>query len=197
MDGHLLRRMRWRRRGAWMWPAFLPLTLADAAIAHALPPTGDGWNAVGAAITMAALNLLAIVVLSPAGRLILQRLRPDLPRVVAKDYAGTGAMLAITLALFGLGLSNQGQIARDRLAMNEAIVRAQAYIGDRAPDRFRRNVAHVSTYVIQAGSVYRTCVPSLGGGQTYCVVVRLALPYSRSVSFDGYEPNSVLSQGTG
>lgn len=197
MDGDLLRRLHWRRRGAWMWPAFVGLTLGDAAIAHALPPIGDGWNAVGAAIAMAALNLLGIVVLSPAGRLMLQRLRPDLPRVVAKDYAGTSAMFALTLALLAVGLANQGQVARDRRAMSEAIVRAQAYIGDRAPDRFRRNVAHVNTYAIQPGSIYRTCVPSAGGGQTYCVVVRLALPYARSVRFDGYEPNSLLAQGTG
>jgi hypothetical protein len=192
-----LRRMHWRRRGAWMWPAFVALSVADAAIGHALPPAGDGWNPVGAGIAMAAANLLGIVVLSAPARLALARLRPDLPRVVAKDYAGTGAMLAISLALLAAGLANRGEVARDRRAMADAIVRAQAYIGARAPDRFRRNVEHVDTFAIQPGRVYRTCVPSVAGRQDYCVVVRLWLPVGRSVSFDGYEPNSVLAQGTG
>src|ERR671932_2521723 len=34
------RRLRWRLIGAWRWPLLVVLTFADAAIAHALPPTG-------------------------------------------------------------------------------------------------------------------------------------------------------------
>ena len=44
--------------------------------------------------------------------------------------------------------------------MRDATARAQAWIGDRAPAEFRRNVEELDTYAIQPGSVYRTCVPS-------------------------------------
>ena len=32
--------MRWRLIGAWRWPLFLVLTVADALIIRALPPAG-------------------------------------------------------------------------------------------------------------------------------------------------------------
>jgi hypothetical protein len=81
--------------------------------------------------------------------------------------------------------------------MSDAIARAQAWIGDRAPAEFRRNVQFVSAYALQPGSIYRVCVVSEYGGRTYCVIVKPALPFARSVTFSGYEPNSVLSTGTG
>ena len=56
--------------------------------------------------------------------------------------------------------------------MQDAIKRAQAYIGDRAPAEFRRNLAYVDTFAIQPGSIYRTCVPSDYRRRTYCVIVK-------------------------
>ena len=32
--------------------------------------------------------------------------------------------------------------------------------------------------------------------RTYCVIVNDKLPFARSVSFGGYEPNEVMSAGT-
>ena len=51
--------------------------------------------------------------------------------------------------------------------------------------------------MIQPGSVYRTCVRDRSHTRTYCVVVHMRMPFARSVSFSGYEPNSVMSAGTG
>ena len=53
----------------------------------------------------------------------------------------------------------------------------------------------VDTFVIQQGSIYRTCVPSDDRRRTYCVIVKTNLPFARSVSFAGYESNEVLNQG--
>ena len=50
--------------------------------------------------------------------------------------------------------------------------------------------------MIQQGSIYRTCVPSDDRKRTYCVIVNDKLPFARSVSFAGYEPNEVMSAGT-
>ena len=35
-------RVRWRLRGAWMWPTFVALTLLDGLVLHLLPPVGTG-----------------------------------------------------------------------------------------------------------------------------------------------------------
>ena len=43
----------------------------------------------------------------------------------------------------------------------------------------------------------RACVSSPDGTRTYCVIVKDRLPLARSVSFDGYEPNSVFAEGVG
>jgi hypothetical protein len=87
-------------------------------------------------------------------------------------------------------------LARQR-TMQDAIARAEAWIGFRAPDEFRRNLRLADTVAIQAGSIYRTCVPSDDRKRTFCVIVKTQLPFANSVSFAGYEPNSLFAAGTG
>ncbi len=86
-------------------------------------------------------------------------------------------MLALTAALLAAGahppLRDPGP--RDR-AVQDAIARAQAWIGDRAPDEFRRNLQFVSLLAIQAGTIYRACVPNVQNTKSYCVIVNRSLP---------------------
>ena len=79
--------------------------------------------------------------------------------------------------------------------MADAIARAQAYIGDRAPSEFRRNLAYVSAYPIQPGSVYRVCVRSSDRRGPTASSSGVRCRSRHSVSFAGYEPNAVLTQG--
>lgn len=197
MEGAWLARMRWRRRGAWLLPAFAIATLFDAAIGHLLPLSGETQTILAALLAGWFLNLFAVLLLGwPLGAAI-RRARPDMPRVVARDYAGTGAVIAVAVTLLVLGLVHRPSVMAHRHAMRDAIVRAQAFIGDRAPAEFRRNLAHVSTVAIEPGNIYRTCVPSERTPRTYCVIVKTHLPLARSVRFDGYESNAVFSEGTG
>ncbi len=197
MDGAWVSRWRWRRRGAWLWPTFAAFVVVDAVIGHVLPPTGEKLSVPGAALAGLVLNLIAVILLSrPLGALIRRR-RPDLPATVARNYGGTTAVLMITAALLGAGIAHRSSITSEEQTMRDAIVRAQAFIGDRAPDQFRRNVKLVDTVAIQPGSIYRMCVPGAGGRRTYCVIVNTQLPFARSVRFAGYEPNSSLAAGTG
>ena len=189
--------MRWRRRGAWLWPAFVGATVADGVIGHALPPAGDSQTVMGAALLACFLNLVVVVLLSrPLGAAI-RRVRPDLPRIVARDYAGTTAIVMISAVLLLAGVLHRPSITAHRDAMREATARAEAWIGYRAPSEFRRNVMRSNTFQIQPGSIYRTCVPSDIHPRTYCVVVKLNLPVQQSVRFDGYESNAVFGAGTG
>jgi hypothetical protein len=197
MDGAWLHRMRWRRRGAWLWPAFIALTVADAVVGHLLPPSGESQTLIGAALVAGVLNLIGVVLLSRPLGAVFRRVRADLPAIVARDYAGTTVVTAVAVALLVAGLAHHPTLAAHHSTMEDAIKRAQAWIGDRAPAEFRRNIRFVSTFAIQPGSIYRTCVPSDRRDRTYCVIVKTKLPFAQSVSFGGYEPNSIFSQGAG
>lgn len=190
-------RLRWRRRGAWMWPAFIALIVVDALVGHLLPPAGASQTLVAAGLLGLVANLIAVVLLSRPLGMLLRRFRPDLPFVVARDYGGTTSVLAVAVALLAIGIAHRPQLLAQRRTMDDAIARAQAYIGDRAPSQFRRNVRVISSFAIQPGSIYRECVPSAGGHSEYCVIVNEKLPFQRSVKFSGYEPNSVLGAGAG
>ena len=197
MDGAWLTRMRWRRRGAWMWPAFAALTVVDAFIAHALPPEGDSEGLVAALLGAGLWNFLAVAVVAHPIGAILRRVRRDLPRFVARDYAGTWLLVAIAVVVLVSGLTNRSTVTRDRAAIRDAIARATAWIGYRAPPQFRAELGLATTVTIQPGSLYRTCVPNATGRRTYCVTVNDNEPLSQSVHFAGYEPNTAFARGLG
>jgi hypothetical protein len=196
MDGAWLARWRWRRRGAWLWPTFVLATFVDGVLLHRYPAAGSSQTLAGGILAGLILNVIAVILLSRPGGALLRRVRPDFPVGVARNYAGAAAVGLVTAAMLTLGLLHHPTIVADQRAMNDAIARAQAFIGDRAPATFRANLSSTNTYAIQPGSVYRTCVFSQDGRRTYCVVVKTALPLAQSVTFDGYEPNSLFSQGT-
>jgi hypothetical protein len=190
-------RMRWRRAGAWLWPSFIAFTIADAAIGHLLPPAGTGESLAGAALLGLVANLIAVLLLARPIGMLLRRIRGDLPAFIARDYGGTVVVLAVTAVIVLAGLAHRSAIQATQRAAQDAIVRAQAWIGDRAPDEFRRNLQFVSLLAIQPGSIYRACVLNAAGTKDYCVIVNRKLPFERSVTFAGSEPNSVLGAGTG
>jgi hypothetical protein len=196
MEGGWLVRLRWRRRGAWLWHAFVALTAVDALIGHSLPAAGDTASLAGATILALFVNLIAVVLLSrPLGALI-RRTRKDLPGIVARDIGGRVALTAVAAVFLIAGIAHHPSIGQQQRVLEDAIVRAQSFIGDRAPGEFRRNVEHVSTVAIEPGRVYRMCVPSADGRRNYCVIVKTGLPFASSVSFGGYESNAVFAAGT-
>lgn len=197
MHGGWLVRLRWRRRGAWLWPGFVALTVVDAVVGHLLPAAGDTQSIAAAGVAGLLLNLIAVVLLSTPLGALLRRFRRDLPGAVARNYAGASVVAAISAALLATGLLHHATIVADERAMQDATARAQAWIGDRAPEQFRRNVELLNTFAIEPGSIYRTCVPSPDGRRSYCVIVKTDLPFARSVRFAGYEPNAVFAEGMG
>jgi hypothetical protein len=195
MDGASLSRLRWRLHGAWMWPTFIVLTVLDGAIGHWLPPTGDSWSPIGAYLFGCFLSLVGIVAAAPGFGRLLRRRRADMPKVVARDYAGTGVVIAVTLLMLGLGLLHRDRVGADQRALQDALARAEAYIGDRAPAQFRVDMHHLTVYTLQPGSIYRTCVRNRQDTKSFCVMVNRSKPFARSVTPAGAEPNTVFAQG--
>ena len=76
-----------------MWPAFALCLVADIVLLHELPPAGAGISVADAFLLGGVLKLVIVAVLAPLAALLLRRRRPDLPRVVAGDYAGTALLL--------------------------------------------------------------------------------------------------------
>lgn len=196
MDGAWVARWRWRQRGAWLWPTFVVITVADGVILHALPLAGNSQTVIGGIVAGLVANVIGVILLSRPLGAALRRRRRDMPVGVARNYGGTVAVLLVTALMLAVGLAHRPSIAAQQRMLNDAVIRAIAFIGDRAPDAFRANVGHTDTYTIQPGDMYRTCVPNRSGTRTYCVIVRTHLPLSSSVVFDGYEPNSMFAQGT-
>jgi len=197
MDGAWLARVRWRRRGAWLWPVFAAAIAVDALIGYKLPPTGETQSLMAAALLACVLNLIAVLLLSRPLGALLRRARPDLPVIVARNHAGTLAVLAVAAVLLVTGLAHHPTVVAHRRDMRDATARAQAWIGDRAPAEFRRHVERVNTFAIEPGRVYRTCVSSYSRTRSYCVIVDTRLPLTRGVRFDGYEPNATFAAGAG
>src|SRR5690242_1923100 len=110
MEAAWLARMRWRRRGAWLVPVFAIGIAVDAVIGHALPPTGETQTILAAALIAWFLNLFAVLALAlPLGAAI-RRARPDMPKVVARDYAGTAAVVMVTFVLLAIGLAHRPSV---------------------------------------------------------------------------------------
>ena len=195
MDATPLVRLRWRLRGAWLWPSFLVLSVADAVIIRSLPPSGSSESLVGGWLLGAILSLIGIVLLGgPLGALV-RRFRRDMPRMVARNYAGALITLAVTIAFLAAGLVNQQAIASARRALQEAAARAQAYIGTHAPVAFQEHARVLYSDPVEAPVIYYFCAAD-ATHHYYCVIVNLREPFGRSVRYSGSEPNSVLSLGT-
>ena len=197
MEAAPITRMRWRLSGAWLWPTFVVLTVADAGVIHTLPLSGTTASWISGWLLGAVLSLIAIIVLAgPLGAAV-RWLHPDMPRVVARNYAGALVTLAVTLALLAGGIVHQHVITSDNFAFQDATARAQAYIGDHAPQAFQTGLRRLDTVEVQAPDIYRTCASDVTQRYYYCVVVNRSQPYTRSVHYSGAESNELLAQATG
>ncbi|MGZ4246423.1 MAG: hypothetical protein ACXVSE_19215 [Solirubrobacteraceae bacterium] len=195
MEAAWIARARWRWRGAWLWPTFVVAALLDGVIAVLRPFVGERQSVAGGVLAGLILNLLAVLLCARAFGLLLRRRRRDMPVGVARNYGGAAAVALVSAALLAIGLARHAGIVANQRTLRDAIVRAAAYIGDHAPETFRANARRTDTFTIEAGTMYRTCVPSQDARRSYCVIVKPRLPMDRSVVFDGYEPNWLFAEG--
>ena len=149
-------RLRWRMRGAWQWPAFAVLTVADAVLIARLPFRGDGADAAGALLLAGFFNLLAVGVLAPLLGLAVRRRRRDLPFVVARDYAGTALLAGVTCALVVGGILHRSAVTEERADRAALMAGVHDYVLSQAP-RFAAGLDRPDIVELETDH-YRVCV---------------------------------------
>ena len=155
------RRLRWRLRGAWQWPAFVVLTVVDGVLLAVLPFTGDGSTFVAGVLIAGFMNLFAVAALAPLAGRALRRRRPDLPRLIARDYAGTAALIAVTALLFAGGLAHRPTVQGARDDERAAVSGVHDYVLSQAP-AYRDGLAAIDARLLEP-DLYRACVPGRDG----------------------------------
>jgi hypothetical protein len=190
--GQRLTRLRWRLRGAWQWPTFAVLTVAEGVMLHLLPIEGDSADALGAVLLCGFANLAVVALLAPlAGRWVRRR-RPALPRSVAADYAGTALLVALFAVLLGIGIAHHSAVTRAQDTYRAQLAAVRRYLAHQAPPEYARNIGRESTWK-QAPDLFRTCVPGADPRRDLCLIVDTSGPYPSIVRDPDQQPNSVLA----
>jgi hypothetical protein len=165
-----LRRMRWRLRGAWLWPTFVAATLVEMPLLHALPVQGESTGWISALLVAGCLNLVAVVVLGGPGGVLLRRRRPDLPKVVASDYAGTAALGVVALGLVVAGLVHRPVIVDRRAAFDEQLLAVHRWVAQHGDAYANVQVSRADTVAVDE-DLFRTCVPGRDPKRWLCLIV--------------------------
>lgn len=165
-----LRRLRWRLRGAWLWPTFVVATIAEAALLRWLPVAGDGGGWIGSLLLAGCLNVAAVAALGTLGGRALRRLRPDLPRVVADDRAGLVALATVGAALLAGGLAHRPGLLAERAAFEAQSQAVRRWLRAHG-DAYARAHADEAEAVLVDDDLFRTCLPGPDPKRWLCVVV--------------------------
>src|SRR4051794_37127425 len=124
-------RLRWRLRGATLWPAFAAFVVGDAVLMHFRPISGDrGPDWFPAVLLSGFFNLAVVAVAAPLAGLLLRRRRRDLPQVIAGDRAGTVLLGVLAAVLVAIGIANHGTAGGRRAALAAGVGRGR---GDGPP----------------------------------------------------------------
>lgn len=164
------RRLRWKLRGAWLWPAFVLVTLLEMPLLHWLPVAGDDTSLLGALLLAGCLNVIAVALFGGLGGVLLRRARRDLPKVVADNYAGTAALSAVALAFVVAGIAHRPAVNDEHEAFDRQRAAVARWVRANG-DAFTRAHADRATTLRVDADLYRTCVPSPDPRRWTCVVV--------------------------
>ncbi len=188
-------RLRWRMRGAWMWPAFAAFTVLDAVLIYVWPLSGEHTAVVPAFLLAGFFNLLAVAVLGPmAGWMVRRRWRPDLPRAVAHDYAGTVLLVVVAAGVLAAGLANRGAADASRADFAAQAAAFRRWAATEAPLAYRRNIHRATTLKLD-DDLYRTCLPGPDPARSFCAYVMTG-QHPPGVRRDpSREPNASFARG--
>ena len=159
-------RMRWRLRGAWMWPSFIALTLLDGLLLHLLPPVREGIEIIPGILLATFGNLILIGAVGPwlARRLWKRReaaepgAPPKAQLEVLSDRIGTGLLVASVFGILAAGLAARPLIVVETDQRERGAKLLEDYVEAHGDAELRRNLEASDTRRYADG-YYRSCIP--------------------------------------
>jgi hypothetical protein len=159
-------RLRWRLRGAWMWPSFVVLTLLDGLLLHLLPPVRTGVDIVPGILLATFGNLILVGALAPwLARRIRDRRPEPVPGAppqaaleVLTDRMGTGLLVASVAAVLAAGLAARPTVVVETEERERAAEAFRAHVQRSGDAELARNL-EASDTIRLADGYFRTCVP--------------------------------------
>jgi hypothetical protein len=141
-------RMRWRLRGAWMWPSFMALTLLDGFLLHKLPPVREGVDLIPGILLATFGNLVLIGAIGPwlARRLWKRRpaadpgAPPKAQLEVLSDRIGTGLLVASVFGVLAAGLAARPTVVAETDERERAAEELLRFVQAHGDDELRRNL---------------------------------------------------------
>jgi hypothetical protein len=177
-------RLRWRLRGATMWPAFIVLTPLDGVVLHLLPPvklglTADGMTVVFGIIVATFGNLVLVGVVAPwLARRLAARARgeererlPERVRLEAlQDRVGTALLGVGLVGLVAAGLGSRPVVVSETRATETNARAVQQFIERSGNPELIRNLEAANTIKLGEG-LFRSCVPRDSRRSSFCLLV--------------------------
>ena len=183
-------RLRWRLRGAWMWPAFVVLTLVDGLVLHLLPPVRTGVDLVPAVLLATFGNLFLVGAAAPwLARRMSQRGSGQAAREVLADRIGTGLLVAGVAGVLAAGLAARPSVVLETESREENASAVRDYVLHSGDDELVRNIETANTVRLGEG-YYRTCVARDDRRRYVCLFVDTRREPTRVVRDPSSEPNS-------
>jgi hypothetical protein len=164
-------RLRWRLRGAMLWPSFVIALVIEAVLLDRLPVSGDDGPGLFAAVLLAGfVNLCLVAVAAPLAGRWLRRRRPGMPAVIATDRAGAALLATACAVVAVLGLMHRSTVRAAREDLDAQAASARRFVLSQAPHEFQAHADHLNT-VKQGKHLYRTCVAGVDPDRAFCVFV--------------------------
>ena len=186
-----LTRLRWRMRGAWLWPAYFASTLLAGILLDVLPPyDGTPPGLIGCVLLAGAVNLFLIAVAAPLGGRLLRRRRPDLPRPIAADYVGATLVCVVAAVVLVAGIAHRPAIAAEQ-ADRAAVARAVRGYVEAQAGGWQAGVAQADVLRLQE-DLYRACVPGPDPERWLCLFAETDRRPAGVRRDHSMEPNSEL-----
>lgn len=189
-------RLRWRIRGATLWPTFVLAVAVDAVLLDVLPISGDDGPGLFATIILAGiLNLIVVAVAAPLCGRLLRRRRPGMPRVVATDVAGTALVVLVTAVVALLGVLHRPAVHAADVDFTAQANAARRFVLAHAPREFRPGVDRMNTWK-QGPTLYRTCAAGPDPRRWYCLLIDTK-PFPPTIVRDRDQRPNALAMGRG
>jgi hypothetical protein len=180
-DRFWTRRLRWRLIGAWRWPLFLVLTVADGLIVHWLPPSGRQVLFVPALVICSFANLFLIGAVAPwlARRIVARQgerppsstFPPANHLELLTDRIASIVLVVATVGLLIAGAGNHRTAVCDTDRVCHVGDAAHAFVDAHAPPEIRHNFELLDTRRLGDGSLFRSCVAYDDRRRAYCMFI--------------------------